>query len=36
MSRERSEAHPLPKVKPESRTNERIILFMLASFALGN
>jgi hypothetical protein len=33
MSRGRSEAHPPPKVRHERRSNGRIILFMLASFA---
>jgi hypothetical protein len=33
MSRGRSEAHPAPKVKHDRRSNGRIILFMLASFA---
>jgi hypothetical protein len=33
MSRGRSEAHPPPKFKHDRRSNGRIILFMLASFA---
>jgi hypothetical protein len=33
MSRGRSEAHPLPKVKHDRISNGRIILFMLASSA---
>jgi len=36
MWRGRSEAHSLPKVKHDKRSNGRIILFALASFALGN
>ncbi len=35
MSRGRSEAHPPPKVRHERRSNGRIILFMLASFAFS-